>query len=314
MHDAWLHWSVTDRCNLNCHYCISFDSDAKTHDEIFKIDIPALIKTLDKTNKVFRIGFVGGEPFLIPNIVEACTEITKKHYISFNTNLTSSNIKEFSKKINPEKVLGIHASLHIKELEKHNLLNRYIDNFLLCKEKGFVINAVEVAHPSLLSQVKEYKKKFQRKKINIKFGEYIGEYNGKKYPESYTTKERNIFALSKENIKVHNQKGKVCNAGYNVGIVCQNGDIFQCYEIREKLGNIYEENIIFKDKPIICPIEFCGCPLKSYDEHLFEKATGIKSNRFSVIGLLTRRIDAREVPELLTKILTRSIKMFSPRS
>jgi len=113
---------------------------------------------------------------------------------------------------------------------------------------------------------------------------------------------------------VHNQKGKVCNAGYNVGIVCQNGDIFQCYEIREKLGNIYEENIIFKDKPIICPIEFCGCPLKSYDEHLFEKATGIKSNRFSVIGLLTRRIDAREVPELLTKILTRSIKMFSPRS
>ena len=123
MYDVSLQWSVTNRCNLNCHYCFQFDSEAKRYGEIYKIDIPAVIKTLNKTNKVFRIGFVGGEPFLVPNMVEACTEITKKHYIAFNTNLTSSNIKEFSEKIDPKRVIHIVASLHIKELEKHNLLN-----------------------------------------------------------------------------------------------------------------------------------------------------------------------------------------------
>jgi MoaA/NifB/PqqE/SkfB family radical SAM enzyme len=289
-YDAWLHWRVTNRCNLNCHYCFDFDSDAKRHGEIFKIDIHALIKTINKTNKIFKISFVGGEPFLIPNIVEACTEITKKHYISFNTNLTSANIKEFSEKIDPKRVIYILASLHIKELEKHNLLNRYIDNFLLSKEKGFVIDAIEIAHPFLLSQVEKYKEYFQRNKINIKFGQYIGDYNGKKYPESYTTEELNIFNLNKENVKIHNQEGKICNAGYNVGIVCQNGDIFPCHNIREKLGNIYKEDIIFKDKLIICPVKFCECPLKSYDEYLFEKATGIKSSKFSVISLFTRGV------------------------
>lgn len=270
-YDAWLHWGVTSRCTLNCDYCFDFDSVAKRYGKVLKIDIPAVIKTLNKTNKIFRISFVGGEPFLIPNMVEACVEITEKHYISFNTNLTSARIEEFSEKINPEKVFNIHASLHIKELEKVNLLDRYINNFLSCKEKGFNIFAIEIAHPSLLNEVEKYKEFFQRKMIDISFSHFIGEYNGKKYPESHTNEEIGIFGLNKQNTEIHNQKGKVCNAGYNIGLVHPNGDIIRCSQINDKLGNIYEK-VTFKDKLIECPIEFCGCPLKSYDEHLFKKA------------------------------------------
>ena len=184
----------------------------------------------------------------------------------------------------------------------------------MCKEKGFVIHAIEVAHPSLLSQVEKYKEFFQRNKINIQFGQYIGEYNGKKYPESYTNEELNIFTLSKDNVKIFNQEGKVCNAGYNIGIVEENGDIFLCYQIRKKLGNIYEENIIFKDKLIICPAKFCDCPLKSYDKYLFEKAKDIKSSHFPVTSLLTRRINAKGILQFPREILTRSIEMFTPQA
>jgi len=287
-YDAWLHWRVTNRCNLNCHYCFEFDSEAKKHGELFTIDIPVLINTLHKTNKTFKISFVGGEPFLVPNIVEVCSKITQRHYIAFNTNLTSANIKEFTDKIDPDRVIYILASLHIKELEKRHLLNKYIDHFLLCKEKGFVIDAVEIAHPSLLSQAEQYKYFFRRHKINIVFTHYIGDYNGKKYPESYTTEELSIFDLKQENIERHNQAGKDCNAGYNVAVVCQNGDVFPCHHIREKLGNVYED-IIFKDKLMTCPIQFCECPLKSYDENLFEKA---KKENTRALSLVYRKLRA----------------------
>jgi len=270
-YDAWLQWNVTTRCNMNCQYCFDFDKKSKKFGEILEINIPELIKTLNKTNKFFRINFIGGEPFLTPNIVEACIQLTKKHYVSFNTNLTSTKLKEFCENINPKKVSYILAALHIKELEKRNLLNRYIDNFLLCKQKGFNIIAIVVAHPSLINEVEKYTKFFKEKNIDIKFTAFIGKYNEKNYPDEYTTKERNIFKINKKDNKNSNQKGKICNAGYNSGIIQPNGDIFRCLNINEKIGNIYN-NILFDEHLIKCPVEFCGCPLKDYDKYLFNKA------------------------------------------
>jgi MoaA/NifB/PqqE/SkfB family radical SAM enzyme len=270
-YDAWLNWAVVSRCNLNCEYCFFHNNLSKKFGKTSKIDIPALIQTLDKTDKVFWINFTGGgEPFLTPNIVEACIEITKKHYISFNTNLTSTNIREFAEKINPKKVRYIFASLHIKELEKLGLMDRYVNNYLMCREKGFHIDAIEIAYPSMLNEVKKYKEFFKRKKIDIKFFPFIGEYKNKKYPESYTTEEIKMFGLEKSK-NIFNHRGEFCNAGYNAGTVLTNGDIIRCFSIPEKLGNVYKE-IKFKEKLIRCPMEFCGCPMKSFDKSLFAKA------------------------------------------
>ena len=269
-YDAWLHWVVQDRCNLNCNYCYSFDSDAKKQGAIFSINIPALIHTLNKTNTTFRISFTGGEPFLTPNIIEACIEITKQHYIAFNTNLTATRFKEFGANINPERVIHITASVHIAELETYNLTYRFIDNYVVLREKGFSIDAIEVGHPSLLNHVQKYKDAFKRKGLDIAFGPFVGEYEGRQYPDSYTQEEIHIFDL-KDTPNIFSQKGTLCNAGYNVGIVLPNGDVVNCSPISEKIGNIYED-IKFKDQLIICPVEVCGCPLKCYDKSLFEKA------------------------------------------
>ncbi len=90
-YDAFLHWDITKKCTLNCKYCFGkiTDSTIKTH----SINIERLISTLDKTDKVFRVSFTGGEPTLIPNFTEACKAISKKHYISINSNLVSKRIK-----------------------------------------------------------------------------------------------------------------------------------------------------------------------------------------------------------------------------
>ncbi|MEM2956379.1 MAG: radical SAM protein [Candidatus Pacearchaeota archaeon] len=280
-YDCWLHWNITLRCNLNCIYC--FPNENKKKSQINKIKISSLIKTLDKIKKTCLISFTGGEPFLIQNIVDACKEITKKHYISFNTNLTSNKIKEFSEIIDPKKVDIIIASLHIKELERTNLLKKYIDNFHLLKRKGFNIVAKEVAYPPLLKEITKYKKFFKKQGITLEFQPFIGEYKGKKYPDAYTKKEIAAFNFDLSTKEYH-QKGKKCNAGYNVGMINEKGDVTPCFSLYNKIGNIYER-IYFNKKMIRCPFESCGCPLKIFNRLLFEKAIR-ETNRKRILSLI----------------------------
>ncbi|MCQ9207057.1 MAG: hypothetical protein NG740_04160 [Omnitrophica bacterium] len=270
-YDATLHWCVNEyTCNLNCVYCPFPHTKGKTSE----IDSSALVRTIDKTGKIFRIALCGnGEPFLVPNIIEACTEITKRHYISLVTNLVSKKIEEFCKKINPRKVLFILASLHIKELERDNLTDRFVHNFLLCQKKKFSIRAQEVAYPSLLSDAAKYKKFFRKKGIELYFDEFCGKYKGKSYPDAYTNEERKkIGLISKKNsIRKRFQYEKFCNAGYNTGFVFKQ-HVYPCFQIKEKIGNIYGEKIELKTKMIKCPYKICQCPINMLDDYLFKKA------------------------------------------
>ncbi|MBF0122389.1 MAG: hypothetical protein HQL21_03135 [Candidatus Omnitrophica bacterium] len=309
-YDAWLQWSVVDICNMKCDFCLlplnqqdAPDSKKRIFEKFFntikvcgfsgafsvfqsvfrqalprrgpgRINIPALMRTLARTGRTFRIGFTGGEPFLIPNLVEACEALTTKHYISLNTNLVSNDIKKFCDRIDPLRVVHFHASTHIKELERLNLLERYISNFVLCQTKGFNIFSREVAYPPLLSEVEKYKKLFGERGIDLTFGPFIGWYDGKQYPQAYTDDDIRAFGLnttSDSDIRHFYQQGKLCNAGYNVGVVDAYGEIRPCYSIYRTLGNIYGD-IRFRDKLIKCPFGFCDCPLKDFDNYLFDRA------------------------------------------
>jgi len=275
-YDAWLHWNVTDGCNLNCVYCFAFNDTRRKTAEMSKIDIPSLIRTLEKTNKIFRVQFTGGgEPFLVPNIIDACVALSKRHYLGFNTNLTSDKISELVEKIDPSKVVELHASCHIKELERLNLLDMYIDNFMLCQEAGFKIQKVyEVAYPPLADEVQKYKKFFRKNGIKLEFLPFIGKYESKEYPKSYTEEEFKVFdlkVLGSSGTAKHFQSENICNAGYNVGVLSPDGNIQTCWSINDTIGNIYEK-IEFKKSMKVCPLEFCTCPLKVFDPYLFERA------------------------------------------
>jgi len=178
-YDTLIIWSPSLLCNLNCFYCyydenVKFSltrqlgAKAKQKDLIGilrtlkhassyprkkNIDINRIVSTLDQTGRKFLICITGGEPFLIPNIMEMCTTLTRNHYIALITNLVTGNIKEFTEKIDPSRATTINASLHITEFEKRNLLDLYISNFHLCKNKGFGIFAFVVGHPSFLNKV-----------------------------------------------------------------------------------------------------------------------------------------------------------------
>lgn len=214
-YDAWIIYTLDYVCNLRCEYC--FNKSTKYNiNKNPTINIKKLFKSLKKTRKTFLITFTGGgEPFLFKNIIEASIILSKNHFLTFNTNLTIPKIKEFAEKINPNRVKFIVASLHLETLKKMNLLDTYIENFLLLKNKGFNISPRAVAYPKIKNNVKYYMKYFKNRGINIIFDPYLGEFNNKPYPESYTKKELKLFNLNDDEIKIFQTKNQLCNSGYN---------------------------------------------------------------------------------------------------
>jgi len=267
-YDAWLHWDVTKRCNLDCEYCFGKITDPTVR--VKSIDVERLISTLDKTGKIFRVSFTGGEPTMIPNFLEAVQAITCKHYLSLNTNLVTKNLLKIIGDVDPIKILHIHASLHYDELVKKNLLTRFINNFHSFEEKGFHIYAEVVAYPPTKNRQKALKSIMKKEKIDFEYAPFYGKYDNKSYPESFTESELKLFNLSAEDIRRHFQKGELCNAGYNAAVVFSNGNVYPCHQIKQKIGNIYE-HINFSRSLFKCPSKRCGCPLNKYDEYLFKK-------------------------------------------
>jgi len=269
-YDAWLHWDVTKRCNLDCDYCFGKITDTSV--KVHSIDIDKLVSNLDKTGKTFRISFTGGEPTLVPNFIEACQKITEKHYISFNSNLISKNINKFSEKIDRERVLHIHASFHYDEFVEKGLLNRFIENYKLLENNGFNIYAEAIAHPMYKEKLDNIKGIANKNSLVLSFAPFYGIFNEQSYPESYSQEELDLFGISNKEISYFKQWNELCNAGYNAAVVFSNGNIYPCHQLKTKIGNIYEE-FDFNNELVNCPSKKCGCPLNQYDEYLFEQAT-----------------------------------------
>jgi organic radical activating enzyme len=237
------------------------------------IDIPGLLNALDKTGKVFRITFTGGgEPLLLPNIVEATTALAERHYIAFNTNLTSPRIRDIAAAIDPSRLL-VHGSLHIRELERKKLFRRYIENYQFCQERNVEIYSIEVAHPDLVNDVEHYREMLRAEGIEFRFVPFKGEHEGRWYPAAYTEQERKAFGLWERASKgaQFNQRGSLCNAGYNVVVAGPDGLINPCYDIRENQGNMFG-SIRLQPQVRRCPVDVCSCPLNFYDEPLFKLA------------------------------------------
>lgn len=276
IYDTTLFWSVTRTCNFSCPQCIG-EAEKDRFDGLYApeiINIRALKKYLYKSKKTIKFIFSGGEPLYVRNIIKAFKVITKKHFAVLMTNLTHPSVKEFANRIDPQRVPYITATAHMHELKKRNLVERFISYCLLLKKKGFTLYVAAIAYPHILNRVDEYKKLFQKYGIELCFKSFRGVWRKKNYPDDYTREEIERFNLNTYdyyNPTIFNQKNRLCNAGYNVAIILNDGEVRPCYSIIKKIGNIYE-HINFRDNLRKCPFESCSCPFSIFEPYLFKKA------------------------------------------
>ncbi|MBU4580790.1 radical SAM protein [Patescibacteria group bacterium] len=250
-------WVMTDMCNFNCEYC-----SRRTKGKINPLPINKIVKTLKKTKKPWIIGMTGGEPFLYPNFVELCQELTKNYKIALDTNLSlNKKVKEFVNTINPERVEYIYISTHILEREKRNEVEEFIKNLLLLKAKKFNFSVNYIIHPTLIKRFKKDYNYFKSKGIKLNPKPLKGEYNGKTYPESYSEQEKRMilgYDLKASTKLPFYCKGMKCKAGNTFILIQPDGTVTRCFHDKTILGNIFQNIQLNKTiKP--CQMYKCNC-------------------------------------------------------
>ena len=70
-----LYIEVTQRCNMDCDHCLRGDGDGRD------LNPEILRPLLSKTDRIRLIGFTGGEPSLVPEILEGILSLVKEYQI-----------------------------------------------------------------------------------------------------------------------------------------------------------------------------------------------------------------------------------------
>ncbi len=269
-HDGqMMSWMLNQRCNFTCEYCFyAKEFLAVENPKVGQNSPEHIARRFDETGKEWYIYLNGGEPFLYPKFIDLSELLTQKHYLSINTNISTSNCIEFADRINPKKIYSIEASLHIQERENRNGLKRYLKNFLNFQDKGFPIQVVYVTYPDLFDQIESDIKMLKSegvKIVNLKV--FRGYYKSKYYPEAYSESQRAIiekYALDKNEFNILNQSlsyfGKKCSAGYDFFAMDPEGDVRRCSSSAKSYGNFFDGTFQQDESARACPFHVCSCP------------------------------------------------------
>ncbi|MCB0384969.1 MAG: hypothetical protein KDD43_06220 [Bdellovibrionales bacterium] len=197
-YDVFAHWHITYECQMMCEYCIVTGPDRATDTKDKKtrskpVPIDSMLKVVDESGLKFCFSLMGGEPFLVPNVIEVCERLAERgHMIGANTNLCAVP-HEFWKSVPHEQISNIHISLHIHPMQRKGITQQFIDGYKAMVDSGFDrFYITAVAHPSLFERLDEYRELFGKHGINFKLIPMLeggGASKGKVYPESYTQEE-----------------------------------------------------------------------------------------------------------------------------
>ena len=266
-HGIYIHWELTKKCNYSCIYCSATDISKKDSFQTVKIDISRILEKIEKIDDIILFTFTGGEPFLISNFPEFIKEITRKHLVRIDTNLSiKQNCEKFLNIVNPSKIYEIIFSTHILELKKKNInledLCKTVNKF---QDKGFKITGNYVLWPPLINNFEKDLDFFRQKGISVFPSLFIGNYQQKEYPFSYTEDDlQRIRKYNPESLSVLSRSyGKKCTAGTRAFYINSNFDVFPCFSYKKRIGNLLNKIKPLK-KIAKCPSEYCYCPFNRY--------------------------------------------------
>lgn len=257
-------WDIHYKCNFRCPYCWFFKNWAEMEPRnIYLLPEEWMIHwmRIHENYGPVHIEITGGEPFIYPNFIKLIKMLSSVHTVKVTTNL-SGDVETFAKEIDPKKV-NLDMNFHILFSD----LETYIVKALILKKAGFKCGVCYLAYPPQMDKIDYLSKRFNEVGIGFALAAFWGEYNAKKYPQSYTAEEKEMMKpylgdLARVNYHLNGQspKGKLCNAGYRYAGIHANGEVVRCGPLAQKvMGNILNEDFRLFEKPMPCEAEICPC-------------------------------------------------------
>ena len=144
----YLRVSITDRCNLRCHYCMPAEGvKEKSHHEILIYEeIVKIIKTAQKIG-VDKVRITGGEPLVRLGVEDLIAQLSKLGLKDLSMTTNGVLLAEKVEKLKKAGLDRVNISLDTLKREKFKKISRR-DNF------ARVINGIEAAQKYALDPVK----------------------------------------------------------------------------------------------------------------------------------------------------------------
>jgi len=273
-YDIEADWRLLNTCNYRCGYC--FLSAATLGEKLRAHASPtAWEAAFDATGRTWLLHLTGGEPSLYPNFVELCERLTRRHYISFNSNLTNASIADFAVRQDPSRVSFINAGLHLAERQKRNGNRTFLESAQLLRKRGFPLLVSLVATPAILERYPEAISLLSATGLFPIPKLLRGEFDGRVYPEAYSELDRMRFRAYAAQARqrydsllagrseaftinmfdddefLHGQPrftGRSCDAGRRFVRLNPDGEVFRCSQ-KTRLGNLLAGTFIRPGKP-----------------------------------------------------------------
>lgn len=262
----WMTWLITKACNFSCDYCYQRRFKRTSKQNPYSAD---MAQWFNDTERNWIVYISGGEPFLYPGFVQLCHSLTRNHILCVNTNLSTTNVPEFGKTIEPSRVLFIYASVHIIEREKRDPdLHTFLNNFLFLSKNHFNIVAAYVAYPPLFTRMEKDVLMLRSLGINPLYVKpFRGYYKGRPYPESYSEAEKKLIyslGIDSDQDQIlrcdHKYFGRVCNAGKTSFHMDPLGNIKRCARSARILGKMFYKDLALDNATRPCPFPSCLSP------------------------------------------------------
>jgi MoaA/NifB/PqqE/SkfB family radical SAM enzyme len=243
-------WHLTNRCNFHCEYCHPQIREVLNRRDLDEPSPDLVVRRFDELGRVCLVHMSGGEPFLFPGFVEVCAGLTRRHFISINTNLASAQVGEFAARVDPARVVKVVAALHIAESEaRGRTVEDFAAHYRLLRRAGFDVVALYVLYPPLLDRLEDDLAALGEAGVERVWCKvFKGVWNHKRYPEGYTEAERrHILAHSGEYVfnrpyleQPLSFKGESCAAGRDAFKVTVTGQVRRCASVATSYGNLYD--------------------------------------------------------------------------
>lgn len=275
-------WLVHDLCNYKCPYCVVSGGRREVRPWLVnERPIADWIAAWDRVAGLYGpawIRLTGGEPTRLPGFWELIGAMTRRHSVSFDTNMSWSRgeVRRFMALV-PKDKTTVDVSLHPTEGDMDEVLAKCV----ILKEGGYKLIARLVGYPPLLGQAPSLRARFEASGLRFIVNPYQGEYEGRQFPCDYTADERRLVegacatldpALAEDReqveiaghiLRMHEEspKGRLCRSGHMYARVMHDGSVYRCqpYESRgwETLGSLFDPDFRLRPQPTACRSEQC---------------------------------------------------------
>ncbi len=253
------HWNITYSCNYRCRYCF-FDGKWEEYGKrtVF-LEPSGWEKNWRRIFEVYGSCFLvitGGEPFTYPGFIQIIRKVSAFHRINISTN-GSGNMENFAGSVSPERV-SLTFSFH----PGFNTLKKIISGIEFVREKGFKTDYINLcAYPPFIPKVEGYLEEAAGSGLKLKLIPFCGEFEGKRYPESYSDYEKEVLGMDgvwEDNVT---RKGSLCCAGYRTALIFPDGKTARCGQIGEKhiIGDFFSDKFRLLEEPLPCEADICPC-------------------------------------------------------